>query len=337
MLHLPALARVRGAAVVALSDPDPARLAALGSRCPDASAYPDYRALLDDERVDLVAICVPATGHAEIAEATLGAGKHLFVEKPLAIELDQCDRLLALASQAEASGQRSAVGFNLRSHRVVRRAGAILQSGALGDIELVRTLWTADWSGTTRPSWHASRRQGGGALLEIGTHQVDLWRWLLGSEVETVRADSRSLTFDDQSATLQARMASGVLVTGAVSQRSVAHNLVEVFGSRGSVCFSCYHGDSLSVATRGARDDGVWRRRIQPLLARLAQLPAAFQAARGGGDFRMSYLRQWESIVAALTHGGPMPASIHDGRQAAAVLQAALQSAEEGRAVAPAA
>lgn len=335
-LHLPALARVSGATVVALSDTDPERLAELASRCPGAAAYPDYRALLGDERVDLVAVCVPVTGHAEIAGAALRAGKHLFVEKPLALELGECDRLVALARQAESSGQRSTVGFNLRSHRLANQARAILRSGALGEIELVRTLWTADWSGATRPPWHATRHQGGGALLEIGSHQVDLWRWLLQSEIETIHAESRCFAFDDQSATLQARMASGVLVTAAVSQRSVAHNLVEVFGSRGSLGFSCYHGDSLNVTTVAGREGVVWRR-IRPLLARAAQLPAAVQAARGGGDFRMSYVREWEAIVAALTRGGPMPASIHDGRQAAAVLQAALRSAEEGRAVAPAA
>ena len=98
----------------------------------------------------------------------------------LALELEDCDRLVDLANRAAASGQRSVVGFNLRSHRLVRQARSVIQSGALGDIELVRTLWTADWSGATRPTWHASRAQGGGALLEIGTHQADLWRWLLG-------------------------------------------------------------------------------------------------------------------------------------------------------------
>ena len=233
-LHLPALARVRGARVVALSDVDPARLATAASACPGAAVHADYRVMLDD-RVDLVAVLVPVTGHAEIAEAALHAGKHLFVEKPLALELDACDRLVALARGAESSGQRSAIGFNLRSHRLARQARAIVRSGELGEIEIVRTLWTADWSGTTRPAWHASRPQGGGALLEIGTHQADLWRWLLDSEVESVRAETRASAFDDQSATMQARMANGVLVIGAVSQRSAAHNLVEVYGSRGSL------------------------------------------------------------------------------------------------------
>lgn len=333
-LHLPALARVRGTRIVALCDSEPERLRSVAARCPGASAYSDYRTLLDDDRIDLVAVCVPVTGHAEIAEATLRAGKHLFVEKPLALELEQCDRLVALAERAESSGRRSVVGFNLRSHRLVRQARTIVRSGALGDIELVRTLWTADWSGATRPAWHASRGQGGGALLEIGTHQADLWRWLLGSEVEMVHADSRSTAFEDQTATLQGRMTSGVLVTGVVSQRSVSHNVVEVFGSRASLRFSCYHGDSLTVAKVAGSDGGAMRR-IRPLLERAAQLPAALGAARGGGDFRMSYVHQWKDIVAALTHRAPLPASISDGRQAAAVLHAALRSTETRRAVAP--
>jgi myo-inositol 2-dehydrogenase / D-chiro-inositol 1-dehydrogenase len=333
-LHLPALARVRGAAVTALSDVDSERLAQLASRCPGASAYPDYRAMLDDERVDLVAVCVPVTRHAEIAAAALRSGKHLFVEKPLALELEECDRLVELAKEAEASGRRSVVGFNLRSHRLVRRARAIIRSGELGEIELVRTLWTADWSGRTRPAWHASREQGGGALLEIGTHQADLWRWLLDSEVETVHADTRSSAFDDQSATMQVRMAGGVLVIGAVSQRSVSHNLVEVLGSRGSLSLSCYHGDSLTVAAGGSPGTGL-SRRIGPLVAKAAQLPGAFQAARGGGDFRMSYVREWENVIGAIASGGPAAATLHDGRQAAAVLHAALRSVKDGRAAAP--
>lgn len=328
-LHLPALARVRGASVVALADTDPGRLADLAARCPGAATYADSRALLSDARVDLVAVCVPVTQHAEIAAAALRAGKHLFVEKPLALTMEDCDRLVAEARRAEAAGIRSAVGFNLRSHRLVRQAKELVAAGALGEIELVRTLWTADWSGSTRPSWHASRAGGGGALIEIGTHQADLWRWLLDGEVETVEAMSRSSAFDDQTATLHVRMAGGTLVTAGVSQRTVSHNVVEVFGTRGSLRFSCYHGDSLEVATTGGPSAGALRR-LRPLLQRASRLPGALRAARGGGDFRMSYVHEWERILSAISGGGPMPASVEDGRQAAAAVLAALRSAEEG-------
>jgi predicted dehydrogenase len=333
-LHLPALARVRGARVVALSDVDPARLAAAASACPGAAVHADYRAMLDD-RIDLVAVVVPVTRHAEIAEAALHAGKHLFVEKPLSLELDACDRLVALARRAESSGRRSAVGFNLRSHRLARQARAIIRSGALGEIELMRTLWTADWTGATRPDWHASRHEGGGALLEIGTHQADLWRWLLESEVESVRAETRAAEFDDQSATMQARMANGVLVAGAVSQRSASHNLVEVYGSRGSLSFSCYHGDSLTVTRVGGPSTGALRR-IRPLLGRAAQLPGGGGGGRQGGGVRGGLGDHGEAIVAGKNGGGAPPASTPAGRPPAAVLHAALRSIEEGQAVAPA-
>lgn len=331
-LHLPALARVRGASVVALADIDPGRLAAAVSRAPGATGYADYRALVADPRVNLVAVCVPATAHQEIATAALRAGKHTFIEKPLALALDDCDRLATEAARAEASGARSAVGFNLRSHRLVRQAKDILASGRLGEIELLRSLWTADWSGAERPSWHATRAHGGGALLEIGTHLADLWRWLLDSEVETVQAASRSAAFDDQTATLQARMANGVLATAAVSQRTVSHNVLEMLGTRGSLRLSCYHADSLEVHTTGGATSGAWRR-IRPLLERAARLPDALRAARGGGDFTMSYVHEWQRIAEALREGGPMPATVADGRQAAAVLAAAMQSEAEGTAV----
>jgi myo-inositol 2-dehydrogenase / D-chiro-inositol 1-dehydrogenase len=332
-LHVPALRGVAGAAIVALSDSDPGRLRQLASQCDGAAGVPDYLNLLEDERVDLVAVCVPATVHAAVAVAALRARKHVFVEKPLALTLEECDRLVDEARLAESHGARSAVGFNLRSHRLVGQARNIVQSGQLGGIELVRSTWTADWSDGSRPPWHAVRAQGGGALLEIGSHVVDLWRYLLASEVESIHALSSSRAFDDQSAVFEARMRSGVLVSAAVSQRSASHNTIEVFGQGGSLRFSCYHADSLEVSMTGGRTTGAWRR-IRPLLEKAAKLPAAVRAARQGGDFLASYARQWERILDAIRHGRPVPASIEDGREAARIVIAALHSCREGGAVA---
>ena len=155
---------------------------------------------------------------------------------------------------------------------------------------------------------------GGGALLEIGTHQSDLWRWLLESEVESVDTAARSTAFDDQTATFQVRMTNGVLVSAAVSQRSVSHNVIEIFGSRGSLRLSCYHADSLEVTGVGGATSGVWRR-LRPVIAKAAQIPAVLRAARGGGDFQMSYVHEWERIRDALASGDAMPATVHDGRR----------------------
>ena len=233
-LHLPALARVRGVALTALSDVDPARLAALGSRCAGASCYPDYRLMLEDERVELVAICVPVSGHAEIAEASLRAGKHVFVEKPLALELEDCDRLVDLAKTG--GGVWTALGRGVQL--ALPPSGAASQVRHSSRARLATSSWCARCGRPTGvaqpgPTWHASREQGGGALLEIGTHQADLGAGCSAARSSRSDADTRSSAFDDQSATLQVRMANGVPVTGAVSQRSVSHNVVEVLGSRG--------------------------------------------------------------------------------------------------------
>jgi predicted dehydrogenase len=333
-LHLPALRRVPGVTVVALSDNRPDRLADLAARCPSARAYADYRALLADDRVDLVAVLVPASLHADIGTAALRAGKHLFVEKPLALAADEADRFAAEAACAATRGLRSTVGFNLRSHRLVAAAKILVGTGTLGEIELVRTMWTADWSGVPRPEWHATRATGGGALIEIGSHLTDIWRWLLDSEVERVQACSVSRAFDDQTVTVQARMTSGVLVSSAMSQRTMPHNLIEILGSRGSLRLSVYHGDSLEVTTKGTRT-GQLARRLGPLLQRAARLPGALGAARGGGDFALSYARAWSAIRSAIASGGPMPATLDDGRRSLAVVLAALRSAAEGGVTVP--
>jgi predicted dehydrogenase len=331
-LHLPALRRVRGAAVVALSDSDAGRLRLLVSQCDGAASFPTYGDLLADGNVDLVAVCVPAILHAEVAAAALRAGKHVFIEKPLALTLNECDLLVEEARLGKSLGLRSAVGFNLRSHRLVRQAKSIIRSGRLGDIELLRSVWTADWSGGSRPAWHSVRSQGGGALLEMGSHVVDLWRFLLESEVESIHALSRSAAFDDQTAVFEGRMSSGVLVSAAVSQRTVSHHTIEVFGERGSLRLSCYHADSLDVWATGGPTKGAWRR-IRPLIDRAAKLPAAMNAARQGGDFLASYFQQWKRILEALGTGGAMPASVDDGRAAARIVLAALRSSQEGSVV----
>jgi Oxidoreductase family, NAD-binding Rossmann fold len=82
--HLPALQRLRGAEIVALSDVDPGRLSKLADLFRIKRRYPLYEQLLADEAVAAVAVCVPAQFHVEVASAALDAGKHVFIEKPLA-------------------------------------------------------------------------------------------------------------------------------------------------------------------------------------------------------------------------------------------------------------
>src|SRR5881392_670419 len=98
--HLPALCRVRDIEVIALADIDSLRAERLGRRFNIGLHYPSYSDLLETTRIDAVAVCVPPQLHAEVALAALDHGKHVFIEKPLALSLSDCD---TLAEQANAN------------------------------------------------------------------------------------------------------------------------------------------------------------------------------------------------------------------------------------------
>ncbi|MGH7824568.1 MAG: Gfo/Idh/MocA family protein [Candidatus Binatia bacterium] len=87
------------------------------------------------------------------------------------------------------------LGFNLRWHRLVRRARETIRRGTLGMIQMIRTVLTSYHENV--PEWRRYRTQGGGVLFEQAVHHFDLWRYLLQSEVEEVFATSRSGKWDD--------------------------------------------------------------------------------------------------------------------------------------------
>src|SRR5207302_8919720 len=96
----------------------------------------DVDALLGDGAVDAVAVCTPPATRADLAVAALDAGKHLFLEKPLAPSLEEADRIL---ERAAGSPLRVLVGLNFRRHRLVHRARRLVREGRLGRIQAVRS------------------------------------------------------------------------------------------------------------------------------------------------------------------------------------------------------
>src|ERR1700681_118197 len=110
-LHLPGFRHLTDWQVIAAADSDEGRLNVAANRFGIPRRYQDYQPLLADSDVDVVAVCVPPRLHAEVSRAALAAGKHVFIEKPLAVSLRECDQLL---EQAARSPRKAMVGFNLR-------------------------------------------------------------------------------------------------------------------------------------------------------------------------------------------------------------------------------
>jgi predicted dehydrogenase len=146
----------------------------------------DYRELLDRDDVDAVAVTTPDYYHEEHAVATLNAGKHLFLEKPMAITIEGCDRIL---SAWKESGKRFMVGFNMRCMGMFRVMKEIVDSGAIGEIKAVWVRHFVGWGGSFYyHDWHAMRKNTTSLLLQKGSHDIDMIHWIAGQYTKRVAA-----------------------------------------------------------------------------------------------------------------------------------------------------
>ena len=328
--HLPGLRSLSSVRVVALCDTDASCLARVADRFGVDRRYREFAALLDDPRVDAVAICVPAELHVPIAIAALDAGKHVFVEKPLALGLDAADRLVGHAASTD---RRTMVGFNLRWHRRVLDASAILRAGALGPVELVRsTLSSGARFGDDAPAWRRSRSSGGGEFLETAIHHFDLWRFLLATEVEEVSAFSRSDEWDDESVGITARLANGALATASFSSRASDAHALELTGRDGRLTASLLGFGGLSVDLP-ASGSGAVRKGLTGLGRAALGLPRRIARARMGGDYVLSYRDEWNHFVQSIRREAAPESSLDDGRRALRIALAAIESASRGATV----
>ncbi len=329
-LHLPALQSLSNAEVVALADIDQERLNQVGDKFHIKNRHTDFRNLIGNEEVETIAVCVPASSHAEIVIAALDAGKHVFIEKPLALSMEEIDLIM---EKAKGSTCKTTVGFNLRCHRLIREARKIIQHGALGKIESVRTVWTSDVRHyRNMPGWRNKREEGGGTLIEIGIHHFDLWRLLLGSEVEDVFAMSSSYESDDEIATVSARMADGAIASSVFSELTCSNNEIEIHGRNGCLLVSCYRFDGLEFQPILSVPSKI-SARVKKVIHVLRELPKAVSTIRRGGEFMASYRAEWQHFIHAIQNDTQVECTLEDGRRAVQIALAATQSASLGQPV----
>ena len=184
MLMLPTLRAHPRLSVVAAADPRPeARrqfAADFGGR-----AYESVEALCADADVEAIYVATPHELHAAHAIAAARAGKHLLVEKPMAVTLAECD---AMNAAARAAGVALIVGPSHSFDAPIARTRSLIDSGAYGRVRMITALNYTDFLYRPRRPEELDTRQGGGVVFSQGAHQVDVARLLAGSPVRTVRA-----------------------------------------------------------------------------------------------------------------------------------------------------
>jgi len=177
-VHLPALRASATAEPVALWHP---RLERLEQAC-QKSGLPgssDFDSILADPQVEAVVIATPPAARFELAQRALQAGKHLLLEKPVALNADQAEQLQRLALQRRLC---VAVDFEYRAVPLFQQLQELLAEGQLGELVLVKLDWLmGSRADPARPwSWYSEAAAGGGVLGALGTHAFDLLHWLVG-------------------------------------------------------------------------------------------------------------------------------------------------------------
>ncbi len=233
----PAIQQAAGCELVAVQARDAAKSAAFATRHGVARHYTDVEALVTDPQVDAVYIASPNYLHAEQTILAAQHGKHVLGEKPMALTPDECQ---AMIDACQTYGVRLMIGFMMRFHAAHRRAREIVESGFLGETKLARAHFLFRLPHPGPNNWRQQPTlSGGGAVMDVAVHCVDLLHFLLGREVEAVSAfaDHDPATYpSDETTTILLRLEGNV--QGAVEVSfgvPYASNDFALYGSQGTI------------------------------------------------------------------------------------------------------
>lgn len=176
--HMPCYAKLDNVEMVAFCDLIEER-AAEGAKkfgTPDAKIFTDYRYLLEMKDVDMVSICTTNDVHAEISIAAMEAGKDVLCEKPMAATADGARKMLEASKR---TGRKLSIGYQNRYSNKAMYLKKVVENGDLGDIYFAKAIAVRRRAVPTWGDFLSLEKQGGGPLIDIGTHALDLTLWLM--------------------------------------------------------------------------------------------------------------------------------------------------------------
>ncbi len=309
----------------------------------------DYRELLANPAIEAVDICVPNHMHAEIVEAAAAAGKHIYCEKPLAMNVAEAQRMVAAAARA---GVKTQMTFNFRYYPAVLRARQLVEEGFLGRVFSFRgRYYRSSYIDPSKPiSWRQQKAiAGGGTLFDIGSHILDMLYYVVGefgavqATLDTLikyrptgaGAAERVAVDVDDIALLTLRTKAGV--PGVVDASRMGTGLTndigfELFGEQGAIRFSALDPAWLEVYdVRDAdKPTGGMRgfRKVETVNRYAGQKAPDWSMAP---NFVRTHAECQYQFLKAVAEDKPTHPTLADGLHVQAVMAAAEQSSAEGR------
>lgn len=318
--------RDQGVQLIAIADVDEGRARRAADEFGARHWYTDYRALLARDDVHVVSLCLPHHLHRVVAIDAARAGKHVLCEKPLAVDVDEADAMIAAARAARV---QLSVIFQHRWDPPFRRLRRAIERRAFGQVLLghvfhrCRNLTATEF----RDPWREhGKTVGGGVMMMQTIHFLDILLWCLGP-VDSVMARMDALVFErdvEDSGSAVLRFRSGVIgnvvSTEAITTERITR--IEVHGTTGTAIWEN------SGWVRWEPEAGYVEEPLEDDEPRLSD------AARARLLFGTGHVKQIADFVSRVRRGLPPSVTAEDGRHATAVVRAMYESSDTGRAVA---
>lgn len=318
--HILALEEIEGAKTIGVFDANQERAVAFAARH-NIKTYPSYAAMLADEKIDAVCLCTPSGLHADQTMQALDCGKHIVLEKPMALTVEDAQRV---CFKAEQSHQMVTVISQHRFHKDVQYLKSLIDKEAFGKLvlcDLSMKYWR-DPSYYAASSWRGTwQMDGGGALMNQGVHGVDLMRYLVG-DVTVLGGQTKTMLHrievEDTAAALM-EFSCGAL--GTIEASTAAYpgfsRRIEIHGSKGYAVLVDSALEKLSINGELLIDQTV-----QPD-AGTASDPT--QLGHGG------HTLQLRNFVAALRGEEELLVTARDGLEAVRLIEKIYQLSEKKR------
>jgi len=294
-------------------------------------AYDNYKDLIADPEVECVYIASPVTNHLEQVLAAAAAKKHILCEKPIALSIEECN---AAQKACEDAGILAATGFMMRYHAFHQQIKELIADGKIGKVHSARAQLTC-WYPEIEGAWRQKKAlSGGGALIDMGVHCIDLIEYITGGKTVKTAAfnDTKTFSYDvDDSSSVLIKLDNGV--TGYVESNfnipdEAAFCRLEFYGTKGSL---------LAEGTIGQVEGGT----VKAVFANDDAGYAAAQNRDQSGAVMLEtdltgnmYTKEIESFSESILSGTPVQVPLTDAIHIQKVVTAAYKASDDGITVA---
>lgn len=306
----------------------------------------DYRQLLAREEIDAVSVCTPNALHEEIALAALKAGKHLYIDKPLA---DTAQGARRIADQAEKSGVFTRMVFNNRYLPVTLRARELVDQGRIGRVLSFEGRYLH--SGSIDPNKPIGWKQTlqGGVLLDLGSHVLDLITWLCGYpeavfcaqrtlyDTRPTREGGATRDLSDDQTLMLLRLPGGAMGQVEASKIATGANdelTVEIRGEKGALAFDLMQPNYLRFYDNTRPEAPLGGERGFQWIETVARYPApggTFLPPKNSIGWDRGHLHCYYTFLDCLAWGAAPDNGVGEGARLQMLMERAAQSAAQGR------